>query len=201
MPITLIQTDIAADCAFGEYCSAIAAGSATSAKRATSGGVAGVTAVTVTAQNDSSFHSLINFNSIANEPNSASWESGTWTVRIEVTTANMNMINNSAVVCRVSSACVNIAEVGVTGNLDFSTTGVKSATASGSAQSASASDVIEVVISTNNNFTMAQSFGYKPSQNIDTPVNQGVAGGDGTDFPFGMFIQGPIQTPIAVIAY
>lgn len=201
MPIILRETDTVADLAADKYCAVQANNSTMSAKQATSGGTAGVTAVTVTMDGDSAGHSLINFNSDTTEPNSASWEAGDWTVRIEITTANMNMDIIRIYVCRVNSAGVSQAEIWVDSTQTFVTTGVKTVTNAGGAQTANATDVIEVVFECANTFTMAASVGYKPSQNIDTPVNQGAAGGDGTDFPFAIFHSQPILTPIGVVPY
>ena len=207
MPITLTETDAASNDPFdaSDGCSAgIGANAITSSKQATSGGTAGVTAVFVTQDAENARKDSIQFESAAGEPNSTAWESGTWTVRIEITTANKNITGWGVVVCRRNSAGVPQESLGenLSAPGDFTTTGVKTATITGNAAVGEvATDQMGITIAPSNSTTMLQGFAYKPSQNIDTPVNQGVAGGDGTDFPFGMFIQGPVQTPIAVIAY
>jgi hypothetical protein len=66
----------------------------------------------------------------------------------------------------------------------FGSTGVKPITVSGSFQSASATDEMVAEIATNPSMA-SQIYGFKLSQNIDTPVTQGGGGGgtSGADWP------------------
>lgn len=177
MAIILTETDTAGTCSVSNYCnSGLIVNSSTTAKKATSGGTAGTTAVSVTIDASGVGNSdlFVGFTSANNEPNNCSWESGTWTFRIEITTANMNITSWDCMICRLTSGCVNAGTVVSEGfgTGDFSTTGVKSGTASGSAQAgASSTDLIFVALGAGAG-TMTQTFGYKPSQNIDTPINQ-----------------------------
>ena len=174
MPITLVQTDTAANCLENQYCSANSNNSSQTSRDAISGGTAGVTAVSAQQADVVANRATIGFGSTA--PNSTQWESGTWTIRLEVTTSNMNIDSWQFTVCRLNASCTNQATViaDTAGTGDFATTGVKSGSASGSAQTAAPDDVIEVLISPHNSTSMFQNWGWKPSQNIDTPVNQGL---------------------------
>ena len=61
-----------------------------------------------------------------------SWAAGTWTVRFNITTANMNLTCTSIYICRISSGNVNQATIGSATGLSISlgTTGVKTQTRS-----------------------------------------------------------------------
>lgn len=174
MAITLTQTDTAATCSNPTAC-AVNKEATISVKQATAGGTAGTTAVSVTRGTNATDREIIFFQSAAGEPNSTSWESGTWTVRIEITTSNMNVTSWSTGACALDTACS--ANLQVFGNGpatgDFTTTGVKTSSRSGNAITAGPSDTIVVVIAAGGG-TMGDTFGYKPSQNIDTPVEQGL---------------------------
>jgi len=179
MALTLRETDAASDDAFDarDGCSlSLFINSTTSSKKATSGGTGGVTAVSITLDGQASDNiDTIQFESAAGEPNSTAWESGTWTVRIEITTANMNINAWKAGVCRRNSAGVPQQSLGsAIGVGDFTSTGVKTATVTGAASAgASATDQMGITIAPFHGTAKTQTFAYKPSQNIDTPVNQG----------------------------
>lgn len=53
----------------------------------------------------------IHLESEANEPNSSSWPSGDWTLRLNITTGNANVILDHINVCRLDSLGVNQATV------------------------------------------------------------------------------------------
>lgn len=102
-----------------------------------------------------------------------SWDSGTWTVRMEVTTSNMNLTWAAVYICRTNSSHVNQATIGSATSLGISlgTTGVKSTTVSGASQSPGAGDLVEILWVFSNGAMSTQSFGMKHSQNIDSPFN------------------------------
>ena len=145
---------------------------------ATSGGTAGVTENTRSHPAVADTRVAVTYASVANEPNSTSWEAGNWVVRFEVTTANKNLTWDEADICRQNASLVHIANVGAVDALGIAlgTTGVKSTTISGAAQTAGATDRIVVFGAFTNSTTMTQAIGIKPSQNIDTPVTQGGPG-------------------------
>ena len=179
MPIILTQTDNAGECPLINTagCDTSDINGATSLKEATSGGTAGVTAVSLTQDAVIATKQAIGFTSKNGEPNSTACEPGTWTVRLEITTANKNLDDLLARVCRKNDLCNPMDAFGsVDLDLgDVATTGVKSASQSltPGGNPPSASDQIHVVIKVHNSTAMTQTFAYKPSQNIDTPVNQG----------------------------
>ena len=207
MVIILTETDTSSDDVFNstDGCGLGAVtNSVTSSKEATNGGTAGVTAISITLDAVQANIDTIEFESAAGEPNSTSWESGTWTIRIEITTANMNITGWGAKACRRNSAGVPQEGLGsVAGVGDFATVGVKTATITGSASvGAAATDQIGIMVTPTNNTAKTQAFAYKPSQNIDTPVNQG-SSDDVTArlVDFQRSINQPILTPVAVISY
>ena len=149
--------------------------SVTSSKEATSGGTAGVTAVSMTMDGLSgSFQNFLQFESAAGEPNSTDWPAGDWTVRIEITTANMNIDQWAIGYCRKNSAGVPQQGLGSAKDISvgFGTVGVKTITDAGLAGTSElATDQIGVTLSCVH-FVIGktQTFGFKPSQNIDTPL-------------------------------
>lgn len=81
---------------------------------------------------------------------SIAWSSGTWTIRWNVTTANMNVTWGSVFICRVNSSCLNQQTLGSSTSVAVSlgTTGAKSTTVSVSAAtSPSATDRIVIIYS------------------------------------------------------
>lgn len=102
-----------------------------------------------------------------------SWDSGTWTWRFNVTTANMNITLRSVYICRVNSSGVNQATIGSSTGLSVSlgTTGVKSGTISGSAQTPNAGDYVVIVYVTENGAMSTQSAGVTPDQLTDSPFS------------------------------
>ena len=211
MPIVLTQTDTAAACT-QDACGNAAIQFEFSAKQATAGGTAGVTAVSLTQNTLNLERSTIFFQSADGEPNSTSWEAGAWTFRLEVTTANKNLgwgpvggsSNNGVGIGSMTPGCVctDVWDFSLNG-VDLSTTGVKTQTFTTVGNSArSASDRIWIVYGIHNETTMQQAWAYKPSQNIDTPVNQG-SSDDVTArlVDFQMSISQPILEPTLVVAY
>jgi hypothetical protein len=81
-------------------------------------------------------------------PNVTSWPSGNWTVQLNVTTGNSNLTWADACILRVNSSGAAQATVGsLTGqNIPLGSAGVVSMTISGSAQAASSTDRIAVVL-------------------------------------------------------
>jgi hypothetical protein len=103
-----------------------------------------------------------------------SWDGGTWTVRVNVTTANMNLSITAIYICRVDSGCANQATIGsATGlSISLSSTGVKSQTVTGSAQTPGVGDKVVVLIGIANGAMSTQSVVFTNDQNIDSPFTQ-----------------------------
>lgn len=100
-----------------------------------------------------------------------SWSSGTWTVRWNVTTSNMNFTTTEVFICRMNSSGVSQQTIGSSTGLGIShaTTGVKSATISGAAATPSPGDFILVLLVGTNAAMSVQNPGVINGQNIDSP--------------------------------
>jgi hypothetical protein len=101
------------------------------------------------------------------------WSSGTWTVRLNVTTLNANITWTATYICRLNSSNVNQATIGslTAQTTSLGSTGVKThSVTNGSSQTPGAGDKAYIVcvfsVANSNN----QSFGWTPNQAIDTPL-------------------------------
>lgn len=104
----------------------------------------------------------------------ANWNAGNWTVRINITSSNMNVTWVGLRIRRLSAACVaqeTLYDNNAAFSEAFSSTGVKTQTVSANgAASPAADDVVMVELYLNNSNTMsAQSYGYTPDQIITSP--------------------------------
>ena len=99
------------------------------------------------------------------------WDAGTWTIRLNVTTSNMNHTWASVHICRVNSSCVNQESLGSASSLGISlgTTGIKSANVTGSAATPGAGDKILIVLGFSTSSMNEQISDYTMNQNIDSP--------------------------------
>ena len=102
-----------------------------------------------------------------------SWDSGTWTIRLNITASNMNITWTHVYVCRIDSNCVNQATIGsnTAVGISLGTTGVKSTTVSGNAQTPSAGDKVLIVLAFTNGAMSVQAATSVPDQNIDSPFS------------------------------
>ena len=108
------------------------------------------------------------------------WNSGEWTIRVDVTDANMNITWEETDWKRYNSSCVeqetfhNDTAV----SISFGSTGVKTeTTGSVSGDVPSAGDICIVAPIQTNGAMMTEGWGITPSQNIDSPFTTAVAGG------------------------
>lgn len=108
-------------------------------------------------------------------PASTSWDAGTWTVRFNVVTSNMNLTITEIHICRVNSSCANQATIGsATGlSIALSSTGVKSQNVTGVAQTPGVGDRVLIVFVGSNGAMSSQSADIIPDQNIDSPFTEG----------------------------
>lgn len=173
MAINYTQTDSAIIA--GIYCSGGASSANDIARTAVDGGTAGTGTPSVIATASGVSEALLNFE--ITPAGGTSWDAGTWTVRLNVTTANMNVTLVAIWICRVDSSGVNQATIGSATGLSISvgTTGVKSQTVTGSAQTPAAGDMVEVVFLFSNGAMSSSSLNIKPDQNIDSPFTAGAA--------------------------
>ena len=171
MALDFQQTDTAGDCPQGAYCGSFS-GSPLSGgltKQCPVGGTAGTVAVATgfagSVTDARGVHLTLPVDA------AVTWDAGNWTIRLNVTTANMNLTWETAYICRVDSACANQATIGSATALAISlgTTGVKSTTISGAAQTPTAGDDVVIVLGFANSAMTAQTFQATPDQLISSP--------------------------------
>lgn len=171
MAMIFTQTDTNGVCGTANYCKSAPATNDVQ-RQASVGGTAGSTPVSFSLA--SSATEQISFELIV--PAGATGSSGTWTVRLNVTTANMNISAENGAICRVNSSCVN--QQTVVGDsahgLDPSSTGTKTWSVSGNAVTLAAGDKIIVVLAFLNGAMSTQAFSFTPSLDIDSPFTAAV---------------------------
>lgn len=99
------------------------------------------------------------------------WGAGQWTVRLNVTTANMNMTLDTVIIVRTSSGCVGQEVIGTAASLAISlgSTGVKSVNVTGISVTPSVGDIVTVESTVSNSSMNSQSVVFTMDQNIDSP--------------------------------
>jgi hypothetical protein len=171
VPVTQYQqTDTAALDGAEAACSGATLNSNTFTSQAQQGGTAGSTAHSVTTASPVT-RAFAMFESPSGDPGLTSWPAGNWVVRLNVTAAApLGTTLDSVYVCRVNSAGVSQATVGSNTNpgVALNSTGVKTVTVSGSAQTAGATDRWYIVLSYKTTASSG-SFSIKFDQLIDTP--------------------------------
>lgn len=107
-------------------------------------------------------------------PSDTGWASGNWTVRLNVTTANSLVTWTDTYICRLNSSNVSQATIGsLTGqSISLGSTGVKTMTVSGSAQTPNAGDKVYIVIIVSVVTTNNQSFGITWNQAVSSPFTK-----------------------------
>lgn len=173
MALILTQTDTVAPCGTILACTSPADGLAVTpqARKAEDGGSAGSGELSVTI-NKGDIQAGVMFESPA--VGQTTWQSGTYTVRINITTSVADLLLTEVHVCRVNSSCVNQATVGSTTGLSISigSTGVKTVEVTGAQQSASGTDRIYIVLIFQQTSHANGVFGFTPDQDIDTPIEE-----------------------------
>lgn len=172
------ETSTASDLAVAVFCSgrSLSANASKSARvmqrDAVPGGV-------VTLGLNSSEANVVNLNLISTpgDMGAADWGPGTWTVRLNVTTAQSNWTWTECHICRISSSGASLATVGSATALGIGlgTTGVKTATATGSRQTANITDRVAIVFVFSNAQAMANTAGVTLDQLVDMPDFGGVS--------------------------
>lgn len=149
-------------------------GGVNSAKVASVGGTAGTVAVSETAVGSAS--NVVECGFALTIPAGTTGDSGTWTTRLNITTANMNLTITEIHVCRANSSCTNQESIGSATGLSISlgSTGVKSQNVTGGAVTLAADDLVTVVYVISNGAMTDQTFQYTPNQNIDSPFTTAV---------------------------
>ena len=171
MSQTYRQTQTAAPCGTTQSCASHAVGTLPKSSLCSIAGTAGTSAITITVAAASS-QSVIMFE--ATPGAGAIWTGNSWSVRVNVTTANSNLNWRRLYICRLNSSCLGSSTIASnTGlSLSFSTTGVKTATTPlGFTQTASAGDKWYAICVVQNSNTMtAQSAAFTPGELIDSAI-------------------------------
>jgi len=171
MTVSFTQTDNASVCGTAAYCSGNSLDTTTlSLRQATIGGTPGTTAVPQSVTGGATNVIDVFFECIVGA--GVSWDAGTWTINLNVTTGTSGTMNWTGLdICRLNSSCVSQASIATASpSVSVTTTGVKTVTVSGFAQSPSAGDKVMVLLS----FTQTgptRSFSYTPNVTIDSPFN------------------------------
>ena len=175
MTISFTQTAILAVCGAAVYCSANSLNSTTSLRQATVGGIAGATQVDQPIDILASTLIAVFFECIVGT--GTSWDAGTWTVNLNVTTGSGDSFItwDGLDICRINSSCVNQASIASASALNipcFGAAGIRTTTVSGSAQTPSAGDKVMVLLAFSNTLSgVIRNFGYTPNATIDSPFS------------------------------
>lgn len=105
---------------------------------------------------------VVHFNLRCTVDADVSWNGGDWTIRFEITAANMNITITEIHICRLNSSNVNQATMGSATGLSISlgSTGVKSQVVTTSAQTPSVGDKVEIMIVMSNGSMNNQSYDF-----------------------------------------
>jgi hypothetical protein len=170
MTISFTQTDTAAVCGAAAYCSGNSLNTNRSLRQATIGGTPGTTAVSQSIDSGAINLIAVFFECIVGA--GVSWDAGTWTINLNVTTGTSGTMDWTGLdICRLNSSCVSQASIATASpSVSVTTTGVKTVTVSGSAQSPSAGDKVMVLLSFSQTGP-TRSFSYTPNVTIDSPFS------------------------------
>lgn len=103
--------------------------------------------------------------------NYTSWESGTYTVRLNIVNTSTVITLEEIYICRADKDCISQATVGSTTGLaeDLSTTGTRTFNITGSSQTAELTDRLAFIFVFSAG-APGGALGIKPDQDIDTPI-------------------------------
>ena len=165
------ETDTAAGLGSIQACSPVAVSGGPVSKAATIAGTAGTATLTVTVARSLQSPSTCLMFQLG--PGIATYPAGTYTLRINVTTASPAGVTWDGIyLCRRTSGGAAVSTVGsVTGlAVAMNSTGVKSANVSGASDTGATTDVLYIVM-TFANTGSAATFQMKSDQLIDTPLD------------------------------
>lgn len=115
------------------------------------------------------------YQSIPGAFSSADWPSGTYTIRLNITVADIRMEWDHTYICRMSSACGSLETIGSLTNQSISlgTTGIKTMSVSGVQAVSNLDDTVYIVLVFQNTGATNRSVSVRFNQAIDTPlINQ-----------------------------
>jgi hypothetical protein len=173
MTVRYQQTDATSVCTYAVYCSGLSLNTGAGTNHANLqtifGGTSGTGNFTMTML--ASGTRLVSWMYELPITNNETWLTGIWTVRLNVITANSNVTWTDCFICRVDSSCTSQATIASASSLGIalSTTGVKSTTMTGTAQTPNAGDKVIVVLAFTNSVASLQSVGIIDDQFIDSP--------------------------------
>lgn len=168
--VVYTESSTASDLTSGQTCNGVSTTVGAPMAMVRSGATTASRSITVTGNSSRT----IVFYSPSGDPNKTSWPAGNWTINLNVNIANQNITWTSTCIFRVSSTGANLGTVfsGAAG-AGLGTTGVKSVTVSGAAQTANATDRIAVVIVLTNakadNQSVTIDLGNSTNDTITTP--------------------------------
>jgi hypothetical protein len=161
----------------GGDCTGHTGGVSTSDRQCLVGGTAGVNGVTDSVNTQSTGVAIF----MGCVPAAGiNWNAGTWTVRFNITSSNMFLTVIEIYICRQSSACTFVENLGsATGlSIGIGSTGVISQTVSTSAPSeVNTGDIVSICVVFQNTTMSDHSFTWLPNQNIDSPFTEEVPAG------------------------
>jgi len=172
MPAIYTQKNVLTDCGAAAYCSSLSAAPAAQETGVEEGATPGATEQTITI----SLPVATKLRAYYMQPTPApstdfDWNAGVWVVRINVTTAGVDIDWEDTHICRVNSGCVSQATIGSLLNQGISLgIGVKTMSVSGIAQTPAVGDSFMVVLGFGLNPPNTGSVGITPNQNLDTPL-------------------------------
>ncbi len=180
--VILVQTDTAPTCTAAELCSGLSDAQGPIEQFATLGGSAG--SAEDGSGNFPNASALVRRTLYFDCPGDTGWTTGagTWVVRVNVSSGNAVIRLMEIHICRVNSSCANQETIGSLTGLNQATNVAQpmSNNVSGSAVTLAAGDRIMVIVGFDNTADHGnQAIGVTPSVNIDTPWDDGVAGGHG----------------------
>lgn len=178
MPINFQQTDTAPACTAAAFCSGRSLGGADETEmQAEDGGTAGITADTFGMAGSDSL--VVVFTNEIVVAAGVTWAAGTWTVRVDITKALTDFTFEEVHLCRVNSSCVSQASFGsLTAIGESVTAGVHTFSVTGTAETPSAGDIVQIVHVMSHAGTMTKTAKYVPSQLVDSPFTAPVGGID-----------------------
>ena len=172
MPVTFTQKDVATSCGPQSSCSGGTVGTNTFDHEMEDGASGGTTEVMADIAAGTSNLTLF-FQSTA--LNQLTWDSGTWTVRLNVTTGDKNLSLEGIWICREASDCTTVATIG--SDTSMSTTlnaGTYSWDISGVAtddtDGGSETDTVYIAMEVANGHMNSRTLGITPDRDVDSPI-------------------------------
>lgn len=175
MAIIFVEEDTAPTCTAAELCSGLTNTQGPIEQFAIEGGTAGVGADGSGnfPNSSSAIRRTVYFDlDIPAGMDSQTGDSGNWTVRINHTTGDANILGREVHICRVNSGCTNQETLGsLTGQAFDTATGTWTATVNQAANTTiTADDRVVIIVAYENNAAHGNnSIAVTPNQNIDCP--------------------------------